>query len=373
MSDSEDDSSFVEVVYQSSSDSEWERIDSDREEEEQLDVVPELVVKELPAGENISVNPPQESGTTEQKEVKKSRSQRRRKVRRAKEDIKRWERVTTRKIKGVLTPEDPVESLGITVEDASVLAFYSVFTIGQLAFFDVKSQISANDENFARLLDLQEQASEIATEYVTKISDNSALWAYCYLRESELVEVLQNGYLESNSLLFLWSPIPNDLLVDCLAIDRIIGKERKDPSISDRYSRLVKLNLMKLCELHDAKLYVKEGKTWLPIRVTEVDAWTAKEDMWNQFEPGTDVFASVPHGKLVVPSGQVPLECVVFDCPLPRLESEDDDEQRDHPYAQYIPRREDVVLGTNTLTPAKCSQTQRRKRIVAEWQKHLPK
>ena len=58
MSDSEDDSSFVEVVYQSSSDSEWERIDSDREEEEQLDVVSELIVKELPPSENGSVYPP---------------------------------------------------------------------------------------------------------------------------------------------------------------------------------------------------------------------------------------------------------------------------------------------------------------------------
>lgn len=43
---------------------------------------------------------------------------------------------------------------------------------------------------------------------------------------------------------------------------------------------------------------IKDGDAWCAIRLTEAEAWMAGDDIWNGFEPGTDLYKHVPHGKI---------------------------------------------------------------------------
>jgi len=264
--------------------------------------------------------------------------------------------VVPKRVKSAITPQDCVQCLGITAEDDALLESCSIFTVGQLAAFDVMSKLSCDSPSIGRLLDLQEQACTICTEYVTKAtSAKSILWGYYYLGEAALTRVLEDGFLDSESLLFLWAPMPIHLYQNCLAIDRLIGKDTSDPSISDRYSRVIKINLTELCEKYGANLYHKDRSAWIPIRPAEAEAWTAVEDMWDKFEPGTDVYKTVLHGKIVVPRGRVPMGCMEFENSV----SENGEEEYyypDHPLSRFLVGDRPVAMGPTTSFANKVKQ-----------------
>jgi hypothetical protein len=331
MADSDDD--FEVINYTSSSDSEWERINYSDEEFEEVKPSHET---NIPQPDNVGTSTDasvQQGNKQPKKTARSSIGFRRKKETRVNVPLKR--------MKGIISPEDHVDELRISVEDISLLASHSIYTVGQLASCDVTKLPNMNSEKY---INLQEQACQIATEYLTKQSSNGILWGHCYISEFAFVQGLKYGYFDSDSLYFVWTPMPAETHKNCVTIDRIMSKQTKDTILYDRYFRKVKINLSELCEYYNTTIMIKDGNQWCPIRLTEVEAWMTGTDIWDNFEPGTDLYQHIPHGKLDIAHKQIPLNCIEFEGPLPVLPrdaQEDDDDE----LSAYIPAGYDDVVG----------------------------
>eukprot|EP00026_Physarum_polycephalum_P006822 Phypoly_transcript_06875.p1 GENE.Phypoly_transcript_06875~~Phypoly_transcript_06875.p1 ORF type:complete len:366 (+),score=63.36 Phypoly_transcript_06875:318-1415(+) len=355
MSDSEDD--FVEVSgYQSTgSDSEWEKISAgysslEEDGEEELITPPPPVPqtsKDHDWPNDLVTSYYQHEPAEIEQTISANEPAERAKPKRGKtRDRKKhqWDKVTLKRGHGA--PYDPVEFLGITGGEKALLSHFSITTIGQLAYFNALDFVSsAHPEKFAVILDLQERAYQAVTEYVTKASTTpDVVWGYLYLGDKAVKQVLQRGYLDSDSLYFLWSPMPAVMYRDQLAIDDLVGMETSNRELRTRYSRFVKINLSKLCNKYYGRLYQRDpcnqtaGDKWLNITLLEAAELAQREDMWYSFEPGNEIYSRVIHGSLVIPTGRIPQDCMemdkencVFETKTEESESSDDEREEPNP------------------------------------------
>lgn len=250
-----------------------------------------------------------------------------------------WDKVTLKR--GCGAPYDPVEFLGITGGEKALLSHFSITTIGQLAYFNAMDFVSTHPEKSAIILDLQERAYQAVTDFVTKTSTQpDTVWGYIYLGDKSLRQVLTRGYLDSDSLYFLWAPMPAVMYRDQLAIDDLVGMETENRELRTRYSRFVKINLSKLCNKYYGRLYQRDpcnqasGDKWINLTIMEAAELAQREDLWHSFEPGNDIYSRVAHGSIVIPTGRIQQDCLELDkesCVFARTEESDssDDEREE--------------------------------------------
>lgn len=255
---------------------------------------------------------------------------------------KQWTKVSLQRGHGA--PYDPVEFLGITSGEKALLSHFGITTIGQLAYFNAADFVSSVDqEKLALILDLQERAYTAVTAYVTKTSSQpDIVWGYLYLGDAELARMLKKGYIDSDSLYFVWSPMPALMYRDQVAVDNIMGRETKNRELRGRYSRFLKVNLSKLCNKYYGRLYQKDPQNlmlqdkWQAVSLMEAAELSQREDLWYPFETGHDIFSLVCHGSIVIPTGRIPRDCVELDkeeCVFTGVDSEFDsdcDEQHNN-------------------------------------------
>lgn len=227
-----------------------------------------------------------------------------------------WTKVSLKS--GVGAPYDPVEFLGITSDDKMILNQFSITTIGQLAYCNVTpADFGVNPEQYGTMLDLQERAYQTVSEYITKMSAQPEIvWGYVYMGDKVFKNMLERGYLETDSLCFSWTPMPTVMYRDQLVIDNLMGAETKDKLLRNRYSRFVKINLTKLCQDYYGRLFQKEPVSqtkWLSLTLLEAAELAQREDLWYSFEPGNDIFSRILHGSMVVPTGRIPKDCIELD------------------------------------------------------------
>jgi hypothetical protein len=118
------------------------------------------------------------------------------------------------------------------------------------------------------------------------------------------------------AIYFSWTQMPKDTWRDTLEIDKIMGEDLRNPTICDRYARVIRINLSQLCNLYKGVLHrvqlkdgVMDSNHWLPTSLSE--ATTIKStNLWSSFEPGSSFFSCVPHGCIVMPKGTIPWECI---------------------------------------------------------------
>lgn len=366
MSDSEDD--FVEVNGYTSSDSDWEKIDSYSSGEESVSTLqgqqslPQQLVQSYyrspdnthakhlidnNAPQIISEYPPLSSSSSEDNKPRKRDSKKSKNLKEARR--KQWTKLTLRRGNGA--PYDPVEFLGITSEEKALLSHLGILTIGQLAYINVSDYSSSvESENFSAFLDLQERAYTTVSTYAEKTSSLPAIvWGYVYLSSAEISDILRNGYIDSDALQFVWSPMPALMYRDQVAVDNIVAKETKNRSIRGRYARFVKINLSKLCNEYYGRLYQKDPQNiraqdkWHPVSLMEACDLAQREELWYPFEPGHNIFSLVCHGSVVVPTGKIPKDCVELDKDECKFNHSDDDTEQ-HSDTEGHSRRPNSIL-----------------------------
>jgi len=112
---------------------------------------------------------------------------------------------------------------------------------------------------------------------------------------------------------FLYAWLPGELHGSALEIDKVIARELNNPSLADRYAHPLALNLTKLCEKHDGKLYKVQGLSdnkLENLNLGELPFLASTPALFDRFDPGKDIFESVPHGCVVIPTGVIPVDCV---------------------------------------------------------------
>lgn len=336
MTDSDDD--FVEVSGYQSSDSDWEKIDDSRSNTSDennhkkglFDTDDNGIVQSYYRSDVSPVNNKDQYGQDQEVPVSNNNgdldhynstsshsSTSSKRSNNSKNRKKQWSKMLMKRGQGA--PYDPVDYLGITASEKSLLSHFGVTTIGQLAYFNALEFVSSTEpDKFAIILDLQERAYETVSEYVTKSSAHpEVVWGYSYLGDTAIARLLKKGYLDSDSLYFVWTPMPALMYQNQLAIDNLIGRESSDHSIRDRYSRFVKINLSKLCDKYYGRLYQKDPNRmqnkWIPTTLLEAADLAQREDLWFTFEAGNDLYSNVNHGSVVIPTGRIPRDCLELD------------------------------------------------------------
>jgi len=118
---------------------------------------------------------------------------------------------------------------------------------------------------------------------------------------------------------FLFSWLPGDVHGSALEVDRINAHDLNNPYIEDRYAHPASLNITRLCELYDAKLYKVHNyaargsidiSSYNPMQLNDICLQETYE--YETFNPGSDLISSVPHGLVVIPSGIIPFDCITI-------------------------------------------------------------
>jgi len=121
---------------------------------------------------------------------------------------------------------------------------------------------------------------------------------------------------------FFFSPMARALHTQCLETDEMIGKDLNNPLMRNRYSCIVRIDLKKMCEQNEAKLYFVESpstfseelpKSWRPISLDGVREKYCLP-LWKDFTPGERITNTVSYGYIVTPTGFIPMDCIK---PLP--------------------------------------------------------
>eukprot|EP00026_Physarum_polycephalum_P004142 Phypoly_transcript_04159.p1 GENE.Phypoly_transcript_04159~~Phypoly_transcript_04159.p1 ORF type:complete len:680 (+),score=97.55 Phypoly_transcript_04159:113-2041(+) len=113
------------------------------------------------------------------------------------------------------------------------------------------------------------------------------------------------------AIYFNWEPIPAKIRQQCAAVDAIIAADTRNDDLADRYARVIGINLTAVVEHCQGKIFRVEPankNNWVETSLEGSICMKGRKDLWDNFVPGGPYFQDVPHGCIVTPLGQIPME-----------------------------------------------------------------